>query len=223
MDWPVFLQTCSAVVGASTFVYGVGAWRRNIIGQKRIDLAVQTIVAFLEIQQAFREIRSPASHAGEGTTRQGRQGEDARDAEIGRMAYVAIERINNRSEKFITLAALRNQHHAYFGTVHLGPFNEADAVRMEIFRAALRLEVQWKKQGHQFRTEKEQEDHLAKMHAAEEVFWDSYADEDPLNPRIDKMVSEMESFCRQIIEPSPTFKAAVYSLCRTQRTFWFGR
>lgn len=209
VSWPVVLQTASAVIAASSFVYGVGAWRRTVIGQKRIDLAVQTIVAFKEIEQAFREIRNPGSRGDEGSTRQPRPNETEADARLGQQAYVAVERIDKRSEKFVTLAALKNLHQAYFGDANLKPFDEVEAIRSEIFRSALRLENHWRRQGQHFRTDEEFQEHLRRMHAAEGIFWEGAQDPDPLNARIATLVMEAETFCRSIIEPTPNLRSLV--------------
>ncbi len=221
-NWPVILQTLSAVVGASTFLYGVGAWRRSIIGQKRIDLAVQTIVAFKEAEQAYSEIRSPVSSSNEGSSRQPRSGESEQDAAVGRQAFVAIERINNRTDKFVALSTLKNLHQAYFGSDRAEPFEQMLRFRFDITRAALRLENHWRRQGGHFRTDQEFQEHLAKMHEAEELFWEDYGEPDPIKPRISAIVSEMENFCREIIDPSPTLKTLVKRAVASQRRFWLG-
>ncbi|MGV1751524.1 hypothetical protein [Agrobacterium sp. CG674] len=220
MNWPVVLQTASAMIAAASFVYGVGAWRRTTIGQKRIDLAIQTIIAFLEVKHAFEEIRSPVTATGEGTTRQIKPGESQRDAEIGRMAFVAIERLNSRSEKFIAVAALRNQHQAYFGKDNLTAFDKVEGIRRDIFKSSLKLELLWKRQGQTFRTEQEREKHLADMAAAEAVFWETFSENDPVGTRIDALMSDVEKFCREIIEPRPTFQSLKEKVFAQQKHFW---
>lgn len=222
MNWPVVLQTVSVMVGAISFVYGVNAWRRGVVGQKRIDLAVRTIVAFKKIDQAVREVRSPISSAGEGSTRRPRPGESDRDAEVSRMAFVAIERLDARSDRFMEIEGIKFEFQAYFGRDLDSAFAEVISIRQEIVRAAYRLEMHWKKQGGHFRTKEHFEEHLRGMHAAEAIFWEGHDDPDPLLPRIDAMISKVEDYCREIIDPAPTFRAAWRGALKRVRRYFFG-
>lgn len=214
------LQTTSVVIAAATFVYGVGSWRRTVIGQKRVDLAVEGIIAFREIEQAFREVRSPFSSGDEGATRQVHPGESEGDAKLGRQAYVAIERLNHRSEKFAKLQSLKHQFEAYYGKEALTPFDEVLAIRNEIIRASIMLETHWKKQGQPFETHEELEVHLQRMHAAEAIFWEGFGAPDPLTPRIDDVMRQADEICRDVIEPARNIAVVAKSIQRRFRRFW---
>ncbi|MBY5565119.1 hypothetical protein AB9E09_09455 [Rhizobium leguminosarum] len=201
--WPYVIQTISVVVAAVSFLVGINAWRRTEIGKKKIELAVHTLAAFREIEQAFSEIRSPMSYSNEGLSRQAVEGESEQDAELRRRAFVAIERINNRSAKFMAAQSLRYQLEAYFGVeVIERPFQRMLELRGKIIGAANRLEHSWRQQGHQFRTEEQFTQHLERMHSAEAVFWEDSADPDPIKPQVAEMMADITMLCREVIEPS---------------------
>ena len=55
-----------SVLGALIFaIWGVNAWRKQIIGQRRIDLAESILLAVFRAKDAFDDIRSPFSQIGE--------------------------------------------------------------------------------------------------------------------------------------------------------------
>ncbi len=215
-----FLQTASVVIAAASFVYGIGSWRRAAIGQKRVDLAVDGIIAFREVEQVFREVRSPFSRDGEGSTRKLRTGELESDAKLSQQAYVAMERMNSRSEKFAKLQSLRHQFEAYYGKEALEPFNDVIAIQNEIVRASYSLEIHWKKQGKPFETEEAFQDHLAKMHAAEAIFWEGYGEPDPVNPRLDAIMRKVDDICRDVIEPSRNIAVIARNTRKRFTRFW---
>jgi hypothetical protein len=214
------LQTASVVIAAASFVYGIGSWRRAAIGQKRVDLAVEGIVAFREVEQAFREIRSPFSRDDEGATRKSRVGETESDAKLNQQAYVAMERMNARSDKFAKLQSLRHQFEAYYGTDALAPFNDVLDIQNQIIRASYRLEIHWKKQGKSFDSEEAFEAHLVKMHEAEAIFWEGYEEPDPINLRLDEVTRKVDDICRDVIEPSRNIAIVAKNLRKRFRRFW---
>ncbi len=214
------LQTASVVIAAATFAYGVGSWRRTVVGKKRVDLALEGIIAFREIEQALREIRSPFSSGDEGATRQPHPGESEGDAKLAQQAYVAIERLNNRSEKFAKLQSLKHQFEAYYGKEALAPFNEIMAIQNDIIRASIKLETYWKKQGKPFATQEDFDTHLERMDSAEAIFWEGYGDPDPIAPRIDAAMQQVDEICRDVIEPARNIAVVGKNIQKRFKRFW---
>lgn len=217
------LQTTSVVIAAATFVYGVGSWRRAAIGQKRVDLAVEGIIAFREIEQAFREIRSPFAGSNEGATRQARPGESDDEAKLGQQAYVAIERLHHRSEKFAKLQSLKHRFEAYYGKDALAPFDEVIAIQNEIVGASIKLEIYWKKQGQPFASPEASEAHLERMRSAESIFWEGFGDPDPITPRIEGVMRQVDEICRDVIDPARNIAVVVKSIQKCIVRFWLCR
>lgn len=219
--WPQVIQTISVVIAAISFLVGVNAWRRTEIGKKKIELAVQLLAAFRDVEQAFTEIRSPIGRANEGLSRQAVEGESASDAEIRRRAFVAIERINTRSEKFLVVQSLRFHFEAYFGEKSIErPYNQMLQIRARIVAAANRLENHWRQQGGQFRTEEQFQQHLRQMHAAEAIFWEDTEDPDPLKPLVTEMMRDITAICGDAIEPSRNIKHWISRRISEFNRFW---
>ena len=197
--WPSILQTGSVLIAALSVVLGISAWRRTLLGQKRFDLAEQVAVGFAEARTALGQIRSPASFGGEGSSRPRSENETEEMRQVLDQAYVAIERYN-KSEAFSKLLPLRHRFELYFGEEAARPFSELEEIVWEIIFAARKLERLWPRQGKPM-TAEQFERHLKEMHAAEAIFWAGSEDPDPLTPRIDKMVRDINTTCRAIINP----------------------
>lgn len=215
------LQTISVVVAALAVALSVTAWRRTELGKRRIELAEETLALFYEARGAIRMIRSPFGTVGEGKTRKRGEGEREEEAELRDRAYVAFERHQKKEELFARLGSLRHRFRAYFGEASCQPFDDLNAIIHEIFLAAHMLATMWIEQGRYVPPERA-EDHLQRMHAAEEIFWEA-ADPDPLNPRIDRLMGDIERTCKSVINPHPT----LCSICRDwydgARRFWLCR
>lgn len=200
--WATILQTASVVIAAFSFTLGISAWRRTLLGQRRFDLAEQVDEGFANIKTALSEIRSPIGYAGEGQTRP-QQGveETPEQKQLLDQAFVAIERYKDRSEHFAKLRSLRHRFALYFGDDAAEPFQELEDIVGEIVLASRRLSRLWPRQG-QPMDDAQFASHLENMHAAEAIFWEGSEEPDPLNPRIDKMVSDIHEACRAAINPS---------------------
>ncbi|MEE4011736.1 hypothetical protein V1T76_06735 [Roseibium sp. FZY0029] len=210
--WPSIIQTISVIVAALSVTIGVSAWRRSLIGQKRIELAEQVIEGFHEARNALQAIRSPMGTAKEGMTRVRKEGEDAAESRILDQAYVAFERYEARSEIFSKLMAKRYRFALYFGDKAAEPFEDLNDILKQIFLASHKLARLWKAQG----TAMEQdvfEKHLKNMHAAEAIFWEGAEDPDPLNPKIETMLNNITETCRKIVNPRRT-------LCEDLQNNW---
>ena len=64
------LAQAGAVISACwAIITGIGAWKREFIGKRQIELAEQVLAKFFEIKDAIAMIRSPFSRADEGSSR----------------------------------------------------------------------------------------------------------------------------------------------------------
>lgn len=200
------LQTVSVMIGALSFVLGITAWRRSLLGQRKIDLAETVHEGFEDAAVALRAIRSPFAYVGEGSTRKKKESETEAESEILNNAYVAIERYNKRSENFSNLLSKRHRFSLYFGDEAAKPFDELDAILSEILKASGRLSRLWRQQGTKM-SEDNLKRHLEKMHTAEAIFWEGSEEPDPLNPRIEQMLNSIRSTCKSIVNPRRSFCA----------------
>lgn len=81
-------QTVSIVSACWAIISGVGAWKREFIGKRKIEIAEQVYSEFLEAKDAIAYIRNPFSSSSEGKTRIRKEDEDPKDSIILDRAYI---------------------------------------------------------------------------------------------------------------------------------------
>ena len=204
--FPVLLQTVAIFIAAISVVIGVTAWRRSALGNRKLEIAEEAICVFRQLVDAIQEIRSPLSLGGEGSTRQRSDAETERESEIYDRAYIAFERANRHSELFSRVFALRHQVAFYFGDEIAEAFGEPLRVRHSIFISARALSRDWLRQGEQFRTPGQFDQHLERMHRHEAVFWEGSNEPDEINLALEAAYEQLESECKKMLNPKPTLK-----------------
>lgn len=75
---------------------------------------------------------------------------------------------------------------AQIGKEQAKPFDDLNDVRNENFSAAIRLARLWSK--NHFRTEEEIQSHIKNKEKYEDIFWDDGSENDPINPKLDKII-----------------------------------
>ena len=92
---------------------------------------------------------------------------------------------------------------AQFGKNSAKPFNDLNKIVNDIFISANMLPHYWKEQGRrQWKNKAEFQKHLDEMHKYESVFWEMTPDKDPITPRVDTVISEIEAQFAKIIGKS---------------------
>ncbi|TDI82488.1 MAG: hypothetical protein E2O80_02055, partial [Betaproteobacteria bacterium] len=82
-----FVSSISVLIAALTFIAGVSAWKREFVGKRRIELAETVLALFYEAEDAIKQIRSPFSFDGEGSTRKHADNELEAESRILDQAY----------------------------------------------------------------------------------------------------------------------------------------
>jgi len=195
------LQSISIILTCVTIIIGVDAWRREFIGKRKIELTEDVLTRFYEARDAIARIRNPFSTSAEGSERKKGPGESGEEAEVLDRAYVVFVRYEKEQELFNRLHALRYQVMARISVSAAQPFDELRGILDSIFSSAGMLgRVYWPGQGRVQRTPEAFEEHLAKMHKHEAVFWAGYDRQDPTAARVEKVILEIEKICRPVLE-----------------------
>ena len=207
MDIAGILESVSVIIASAiasfTVIYGVNAWRREYIGKRKLELAEEVLALFYEARDVISYIRNPFSFGGEGSTRMAAENESAEEKRINDQAYVVFERYNNRQELFNKLYSMRYRYMAQFGKDSAKPFDDLNKIVHEIFASARMLSHYWKEQGRRaWRSEEEFNKHLEDMQKHESMFWEMGADKDPVLPRINAVISDIEAQTVTIIGKS---------------------
>ena len=193
----------ASLIASGTVIYGVNAWRREYIGKRKLELAEEVLALFYEARDVISYIRSPFGFAGEGSTRNAAPNESPEEKQINDNAYVVFERYNKRQDLFNKLYSMRYRYMAQFGKDSAKPFDDLHKIVNEIFVSARMLSHYWKEQGRrQWQSQAEFEKHLEEMRKHEAVFWEKSSDEDPIIPRVDEVISDIEAQSLRIMGTS---------------------
>jgi len=198
------LQSISIIIAASFAIYSVNAWRRELKGQRELDVAEQALSLIYECRDNLRMIRSPLGYVSEGTTRKRRNNETEEESKVLDNAYVLIERYERIKDSFIKLQAIKYRFMALFGQKNAEPFNEVNKIMSELFGAAIRLGGRYWNPKYQAQAERDPKwyDRMAKEEAK---FW-AGQDPDTIAQRMDNAVAHVENVCSKIIWRKPPRK-----------------
>jgi len=201
------LESISIIIAAWAVIIGVNAWRREYVGKRRLELAEEVLELFYEARDVISYIRNPFSVSGEGSTRNSAPNESPEGKQINDNAYVVFERYNKRQDLFNKLYAMRYRYMARFGKDAAKPFDDLRKIVNEIFLSARMLSYYWEQQGRrQWKNDQEFQDHLKEMHQYEAIFWEKSSSEDPIIPRVDAVISDIEAQSLKIIEQQTIFR-----------------
>jgi hypothetical protein len=203
-----FLQSISILGAAWVALYGIDAWRREHIGKRRMELAEEVLALFYQARDAIASIRSSFGYSGEGESRKpGPQETEEQKAALDR-AYVLIERYNRHTELFSRLHSMRYRFMAQFGTEAAEPFLAIVRIVNEMLLSAQRLArltsvAEWSLQ-----TDEAQELHGKRIMEVYRTYYEGF-DDDPIAPRVEEAVLQIERTCRAAIESQGTLHGLI--------------
>ncbi len=193
----------SIIIASSAVIYGVNAWKREHVGKRKIELALQVIGKFFEVRDAFKYIRNPFAHNEEGKSRKSNPNESKDDAHLLDLGYIAVERYQNRESVFSEFNTLKYQFMAVFGkdTEHI--FTRVNKSLNNIFASARMLATHyWKRQGRVEMDKDEAKRHLIEMYNHEANFWLTSDHTDLIEVELDAIQVELERVTAGIFEES---------------------
>ena len=158
---------------------------------------------FYEGRDAIRHLRNPFSFSGEGKTRKVSDDETPEQKEAYDKAYVLIERYNTHIELFNKLHSMRYRFMAQFGIESGKPFEDFRKIWNQVLVSAQALARSWA-QLRSYRTEEQDKQHFDFIKEQEAIFLEGLADKDPISPKVDECIKEVEKICRPIIVGKPT-------------------
>lgn len=75
-------EAVAIVAACWAIISGIGAWKREFIGKRKIELAEEMLARFLEMNDAVAFIRNPFSSSNEGRTRERSEHENPEHSEL---------------------------------------------------------------------------------------------------------------------------------------------
>ncbi|MEY4704121.1 MAG: hypothetical protein RL042_317 [Nitrospirota bacterium] len=200
-DLTDLIQSGAVIIASIVAIYGITAWRVEFVGKRRIELAEEVLALFYQAQDIINSIRSSFGYEGEGRTRKPGPNESPKDKDALNQAYVLIERYNRHTELFSRLHALRYRFMAQFGPDASAPFDDLNRIINELLLSAKRKARLAIVSDTSLRSEAALERYHQEWLEIERVYY-SGEEDDPIAPRLVKIISDIESTCRPIIEKS---------------------
>jgi hypothetical protein len=193
------LQSLAVILASVAALVGISTWRREFLGKRRIELAEEVLASFYEARDAITVMRSPFSFESEGRSRKQAAHELPQEKEALDHAFVLLERYQIHTALWSRLDSLRYQCIARFGDAAVKPFELLRSIVTELRVSARSLARIWSDRTTEFLDQERQRAVDARREKWESVFWEGAADEDPIQPRVEHMIEEVESICRPII------------------------
>jgi len=196
------LKEISLLIGIWVAIYGIDSWRREHKGKRQLELAEETLALFYEVRDVIAYIRNIVSFSNE--TEGIERGEDESEEryEARKQASIVFKRYNENQELFNKIHAMRYRFMAQIGKEQAEPFNELRKIVNEIFISARMLSQLWSRR--HFRTQEQEDKHYKSIERHEAVFYEGIEEEDPIIPRLNKLVDEIEETCKSIISGKGT-------------------
>lgn len=192
-----FITTGAVVVAAWIGSKGIDSWRKESVGKRRIELCEEVLELFYQSKDSIMHMRSPLSFGGEGSTRKAEENETKKEKEARDRAYILFERYDAHKELFSKIHSLRYRFMAQIGPDEIKPFEDLRQVINDLFMAARMLSELWSITK-QWIGPDEKQKHFEDIKKYEQIFW-WYGKQDPIVPRIDKIISDIENICNKVI------------------------
>ena len=201
------IQALAIASACWAIISGIGAWKREFIGKRKIELAEETLSAFFEIKDAIAFIRNPWSSGYEGTTRQRAAYETESDTQLLNRGYIVFERYESKKDIFVRFNTLKYKFMAVFGTDTENIFKETNQSLNSIFISSNMLATHyWKRQGRVQMEPDEFQKHLDEMWKHEGIFWDKYSENDEIRNQLATTQNELERVTKPCFdEPMKTY------------------
>lgn len=208
-DLATIAQAVSVFAACWAIISGIGAWKREFIGKRQIELAEQVLAKLFEIRDAVSFIRNPFSHSGEGSTRQRGDYETSEQTQLLDRGFIVVERYAKKEAAFVEFNTLKYRFMASFGAQTEEIFTETNRVLNSIFVSAQMLATHyWQRQGRVQMEGDEFQKHLDEMYRHEGVFWDIGTETDEIRTKLSQIQEQLET----VVKPCFQESASTYSI-----------
>jgi len=196
------LNNIASFAAICVAIYGIDSWRRVYKGKRQIELAEDTLASFYEARDAIAFIRNNFSYSSETEDITQRDNETEEMYEARKQASIVFKRYEANQELFNKIYAMRYRFMAQIGKEKAEPFKELQKIVNEIFLSARMLSRLWSR--HQFRSQGHEDKHNKSIERFEAIFYEGNEEEDPIIPRLNKLVDEIEITCKATISGKGT-------------------
>jgi len=193
MEIVTIAQSVAVISACWAIISGIGAWKREFIGKRQIELAEQVLAKFFEVKDAIAFIRNPFSSSDEGKTRKKTDDELPSESNLLDRGYIVVERYVKKESIFVDFNTLKYKFMASFGAHTDQIFLETNKTLNSIFRSAQILAHHyWQRQGRVPMQADEFQKHLNEMNRHEGIFWDIGREDDEIRIKLKQIQEKLE-------------------------------
>jgi hypothetical protein len=198
---PGTITAITATIGVWIAVQGLNRWRFETVGKRRAELAEEVLALFYEAYDAIIWSRYPHDLFADGANRGRKKDEDSVDKTRLDSYYAVVVRLQRKEELFAKLWAAQYRFIAHFGQDATRHFMEIRIIREEIFEAVRWLLIHSQAHTHE-RGLKETKEKLRIIFMPEKGYKLVEQESDPIEERLDRVLTEIEAVCSPIISQS---------------------
>ena len=126
------VEALSVTFAALVAWKGIDAWRKEMIGRRKSEIAEETLAVFYETKEVFKDIRSPLTYSAEAEDRPKAEGESDSEKRKRDTFFIPIARTIRHKEHFARLRTLKYKFMAYFGAESSKPFDTIFSIKHSI-------------------------------------------------------------------------------------------
>ncbi|MBU4184744.1 MAG: hypothetical protein KKI12_05245 [Proteobacteria bacterium] len=200
-------QTIAIIAACWAIISGIGAWKREFIGKRRIELAEEVLASFFEIKDSIAFIRNPFATNEEGKSRKKGEYELSDETELLNRGYIVYERYEKKKDVLIKFNTLKYKVMAAFGPDTEKIFIDCNKTLNSIFISARMLATYyWKRQGRVPMDGDQFQKHLDEMQKHEGIFWDMMNETDEIRNKLELIQEQLDKSTKSCFEePMKTY------------------
>lgn len=185
------IESISLIIASITAIIGISAWRRELKGKKEYDLAEEALYLFYESRDRIRIIRNLFSLVVGLKTENVFPGKTQRD--------LLMDIYSKHHEVFNKLHTLRYRFMVLFGADKVKPFDAIRSIINDLFYATERLPSYWDWEKDELKREEEAKKCQEKVHELESILFKTSEENDPLETRLNNIISNIEEICGKVL------------------------
>lgn len=185
------IESISLIIASITAIIGISAWRRELKGKKEYDLAEEALYLFYESRDRIRIIRNLFSLVVGLKTENVFPGKTQRD--------LLMDIYSKHHEVFNKLHTLRYRFMVLFGADKVKPFDDIQSIINDLFYATERFPSCWDWEKDELKREEEAKKCQEKVHELESILFKTSEENDPLETRLNNIISNIEEICGKVL------------------------
>lgn len=188
------ISAISVAVTATFAVMGLRAWRAQMTGKRRFEVAELALQAFEEAKTALSYSRNGFSWGGEGETRPQDENETPEQKRHRNSLYTAAERLNNAEDKFTELRKAWVLFEIHFPDGPVNAIKDVFDVRAQVYMGVRQLLDATRR--HELERGDYGEDDRRRMANARAAIYNGLIEDDPLTMKMAAADKSLREFCR---------------------------